>query len=168
MDIFVDILLPKRNDKLFELEEQYHMWGDEKFPCAPREFKWKNSLSFVMEDIHPPYERIIPDYISIDNYYIYSLNDDVIYEWEANINMKSKCNNMFKKFILDYLPKMESWGLAISFDEDIIDGIDDFLLINNENELVLNIENSIRWDNARGFIGYKMDYDIGCTISGRT
>ncbi|EFB2837833.1 hypothetical protein FHD46_21990, partial [Escherichia coli] len=82
MDIFVDILLPKRNFRLIELEEQYHTWEDEKFPCTPREFKWKNSLSFIMEDIPHPYEKIITDCIPIGSYYIYSLNDNVIYEWE--------------------------------------------------------------------------------------
>ena len=79
MDIFVDIFLPKTNDKLLELEEQYHTWGDEKISCIPREFKWKDTLSFVMEDIHSPYEKAIPNYISLDNYYIYSLNLFVLF-----------------------------------------------------------------------------------------
>ncbi|AEN66823.1 hypothetical protein Entas_4116 [Enterobacter soli] len=156
MDIFVDIFLPKRNDKLLELEEQYHTWGDEKFPCVPREFKWKDTLSFVMEDIHSPYEKVIPNHISLDNYYIYSLNDDIIYEWERNLNKGYKDNNIFKTFILEYLSEIETWGMAISFDEDIIDGIDEFLLMKNENELVNKIESSINWNNGRGFIGYKM------------
>ncbi|AUT29402.1 hypothetical protein [Escherichia marmotae] len=157
MDIFVDILLPKRNFRLIELEEQYHTWEDEKFPCTPREFKWKNSLSFIMEDIPHPYEKIITDCIPIGSYYIYSLNDNVIYEWEKNINKKKENNNILKEFILEHLSNIESWGLAISFDEDVIDGIDEFLLMKNESELINKIDNSISWNCGRGFIGFKIN-----------
>ena len=158
MDVFIDILIPKTNPEVNELKEQYHYWGGEKIPFTPREFKWKNSLSLVLEDIPPPYQEIIPNYISIDAHYIYRLNDDAIYEWEKSINKKIRTNssNALKEFILEYLARINSWGVVISFDEDIIDGIDEFALLKNEGELIQKMENSINWNNGRGFIGYKI------------
>ncbi|MBE0152801.1 hypothetical protein KGP26_00845 [Serratia sp. JSRIV002] len=155
MDIYVDLFLPKGND-VCHLKEDLISWGGESFSQSPKKYSWMDTLKFASPEHSPSYEILLPQNVELDNYSIYSIDDNSIYEWEQDVNNHLVSNNYLKKFITDELPNIDSWIAAISFDEDIIDNIKKVIFINNVNELIEEIEKAMNWNDTNGFIAYKI------------
>ncbi|WP_447878999.1 hypothetical protein [Serratia fonticola] len=155
MDIYIDLFLPKGND-VCNLKEDLISWGEESFSQSPKKYSWMDTLKFASPEHSPSYEILPPQNIELDNYSKYSINDNSIYEWEQDVNNHLVSNNYLKKFITDELPNIESWIVAISFDEDIIDNIKKVICINNVNELIEEMEKAMNWNDTNGFIAYKI------------
>ncbi len=155
MDIYVDLFLPKGND-VCHLKEDLISWGGESFSQSPKKYSWMDTLKFASPEHSPSYEILLPQNVELDNYSIYSIDDNSIYEWEQDVNKYQVTNNSLKKFITDELPNIDSWIAAISFDEDIINNIKKVIFINNANELIEEIEKAMNWNDTNGFIAHKI------------
>ncbi|CAI2159980.1 Uncharacterised protein [Serratia fonticola] len=91
MDIYVDLFLPKGND-VCHLKEDLISWGGS-FSQFPKKYSWMDTLKFASPDHSPSYEILLPKNVELDNYSIYSIDDNSIYVWEQDVNNHLVSNN---------------------------------------------------------------------------
>jgi hypothetical protein len=63
-----------------------------------------DALKFASPEHSPLYEILSPQNVELDNYSIYSIDDNSIYEWEQDINKHQVSNNCLKNSLpMSYL-----------------------------------------------------------------
>lgn len=155
MDIYFDLVLPGEiNIEYYGFSEQLIYWGNEALHQEPPKYKWRDNINFVKNGIRPSYDKLLPNIYNA--YDIYSLDDESIYLLESSINEGIFfSDNYLIGFINECLPNFDSWVVALSLDEDRLDGIDSVLNINQEYDLLIELKRNINWSNEKGFIAFK-------------
>jgi len=151
MDFQLDILISKDDICKVDLSEQMVGWGEETFHQDPPKYEYDTKLVFEqfnnLEYYKKYYREYLEDDLDIDNYIALRLLGEDILDLELLINNSQNISNNPAVLFLHELYKIESFALFLIRDEEYID---ERCRINNDNDLIELVCNSLKWESPKG------------------
>ncbi len=158
MEISFELFLPKDVDlTMLEMKESYVTFGGEIYSQCPAIFEWNKTLSFSEHAEMAIYERLLGAYVPLADYCVYILKGNALsdLEWCVNNELDVENNDIFR-FINTFLCKIERWAILTLID---CDQHDVTYQVDNEQQALVHMINSLRWNDPKGMLLIKNKAD---------
>lgn len=152
MNFIFDVLIPKSEFGKLNLSELLIEWGGEFFSQEPPKYENKSKLVFHQVMDMSYYQSFIEKDFDVNSYVALNLEGKQLSDLEFLVNSNKEqdilCNEV-TSFLNVLFNTLDSFIVFLFRDEEFIDNR---YRINNQNELIWRICNSLNWSSPEGVL----------------
>ena len=152
MDYFLDIIIPKKEMEIVNLNEKLFEWGEVVCSCNPPQYISDSDIIFEQIEDVQYFNKIIGEELTNDIIVLH-LKSDVLYDLEYAVNNHESIleENVLLKFLNSLIGLSQFYILMVREDENV----KEYYKISTKEEISIRLSDSLRWSNPKDVLLFK-------------
>ena len=153
MDYILDIIIPKKEIELVNMNEKLFEWGDSVYSCEPLQYVTDSNIIFEQVENIQYYNRIVGENIPNDMI-VLNLKSDILFDLEYAVNNDEatlKKNELYN-FLVELFRLSKFYIFLIREDEKVKERYE----IATKEEIGVRLSNSLRWSDPKDVFLFKI------------
>lgn len=153
MDYVLDIIIPKKELEIVNMNEKLIEWGDSVYSCEPPQYITDSNIIFEQVENTQYYNRIVGEKITNDTIVLH-LKNDILFDLEYAVNNAEATleKNELYIFLEELFRLSKFYILLVREDEKV----KEWYKIATKEEIGARLSNSLRWSDPKDILLFKI------------